>query len=160
MPLTICAGCERKYPDGRKKCPYCGVASTSQIRSKGWPGKGMSVSGGWQGKAMVVLVVLVVVNVWRGATVEDGPDPEAEALHSEEEAVRVCREAVQSRFAAQGPSIVPPEQPEYLQGGEYEVRLVVELDDDGFRTGRVVLCQAQFTAETGWVVEDVSLGPN
>jgi len=55
---------------------------------------------------------------------------------------------------------VPPEQPEYLQGGEYEVRLVVELDDDGFRTGEVVLCQVQFTAETGWIVEDVSLGPN
>jgi len=123
-------------------------------------GKGPGVSGGWQGKAMFVLVVLVVVNLWRGATTEDGPDPGAEALHSEEEAVRVCRDAVQSRFAARNPSIVPPEQPEYLQGGEYEVRLVVELDDDGFRTGEVVLCQVQFTAETGWIVEDVSLGPN
>ena len=109
---------------------------------------------------MFVLVVLVVLNLWRGATIDDGPDPEAEALHSEEEAVRVCRDAVQSRFAARDPSIVPPEQPEYLQGGEYEVRLVVELDDDGFRTREVVLCQVQFTAETGWIVEDVSLGPN
>jgi hypothetical protein len=109
---------------------------------------------------MFVLIVLVGLNVWRGATSEDGPDPEAEALHSEEEAVRVCRDAVQSRFAARDPSIVPPEQPEYLQGGEYEVRLVVELDAGGSRTGEVVLCQVQFTAETGWIVEEVSLGPN
>ena len=53
-----------------------------------------------------------------------------------------------------------PGRPEYLQGGEYDVRLEVELDDGTLRTGKEVLCQVQFTSETGWVVEDVSLNPN
>ena len=87
-------------------------------------------------------------------------DPEVEAQHSEEEAVRVCRDAVESRLAARDPSIVGPGRPEYLQGGEYDVRLEVELDDGTLRTGKEVLCQVQFTSETGWVVEDVSLNPN
>ena len=51
-------------------------------------------------------------------------------------------------------------RPEYLQGGEYEVRLAVELQDGRFRTRNEVLCQLQFTAETEWIVEDVSLDPN
>ena len=115
---------------------------------------------GWKGTALFVLAVLVVLNVWRGATRDVGPDPEVEALHSAEEAVRICRDAVQSQLAARDPSIVDPGRPEYLQGGEYDVRLVVELDDGNFRTTEAVLCQAQFTAETGWIVEDVSLDPN
>ena len=170
LPLTTCKSCERKHDDRRKKCPYCGAVSASPARSKGIAGSptqskglavaGQGVSGGWKGKAMFALVVLVALNVWRALTIEVGPDSEVEALHSEEEAVRVCREGVQSQFAARDPLIVPPEQAEYLQGGEYEVQLVVELDDRGFRTGEVVLCQLQFTAETGWMVEDVSFVPN
>ncbi len=109
---------------------------------------------------MVAVVVLVALNLWATATREVGPDPEVEALHSEEEAVRVCREAVESRLAARNPSIVGPGGPEYLQGGEYEVRLAVELQDGRRRTRDEVLCQLQFTAETGWIVEDVSLDPN
>jgi len=35
------------------------------------------------------VVVLVTLNVWRAATGDVGPDPEAEALHSEKEAARV-----------------------------------------------------------------------
>ena len=108
---------------------------------------------------MFAVVVLVVLNVWRAATGDVGPDAEVEALHSEEEAVRVCRDAVESRLAARDPSIGGPGQPEYLQGGEYDVRLAVELDDGTLRTRNEVLCQVQFTSETGWIVEDVSLDP-
>ena len=109
---------------------------------------------------MFAVVVLVVLNVWRAAIGDVGPDPEVEALHSEEEAVRVCRDAVESELAAQDPSIVGPGQPEYLQGGEYDVRMVVELDERNVRTTNVVLCQVQFTAETGWIVEDASIDAN
>ena len=94
------------------------------------------------------------------ATREAGPDPGVEALHSEEEAVRVCSEAVESRFTARSPSIVDLGRTEYLQGGEYEVWLAVELRDGARLTRNEVLCQLQFTAETGWIVEDVSLDPN
>lgn len=123
-------------------------------------GGGLDSFRGWQGKALFVLFVLLVLNVWRGLTSDVGPDPEVEALHSQEEAIRICRDAVESRFAAQDPSIAGPGQSEYLQGGEYDVRLVVELDDGSFRIGNEVLCQVQFTAETGWIVEDVSLDRN
>ncbi len=112
------------------------------------------------GKAIFALAVLVGLNLWRAATREAGPDPEVEALHSPEEAIRICRDAVQSQLAARDPSLVDPGRSEYLQGGEYDVRLVVELDDGNFRSTDAVLCQAQFTAETGWIVEDVSVDPN
>ena len=111
-------------------------------------------------KAVVAVAVLVAFNVWFVVTRDRGPDPEVEALHSEEEAVRVCSEAVESRLAARNPSILGPGRPEYLQGGEYEVRLAVELWDRARRTRNEVLCQLQFTADTGWIVEDVSLDPN
>ena len=109
---------------------------------------------------MFAVAVLVVLNVWRAGTKDVGPDPEVEALHSEGEAVRLCRDAVQSQLGARDPSIVDSGRAEYLQGGEYDVRLVVELDDGNFRTTDTVICQAQFTAETGWIVEDVSPDPN
>ena len=109
---------------------------------------------------MVAVGVLLALNVWFTATREVGPDPSVEALHSEEDAVRICSEAVESRLAARNPSILGPGQPDYLQGGEYEVRLAVELQDGIRRTSDEVLCQLQFTAETGWIVEDVSLDPN
>ena len=116
--------------------------------------------GGGMKKALVAVVVLVALNLWFVSTREVGPDPEVEALHSEEEAVRVCSEAVESRFAARNASIVGLGRTEYLQGGEYEVQLAVELQDGTRRTSDQVLCQLQFTAETGWNVEDVSLDPN
>ena len=109
---------------------------------------------------MLAVVLLVVLNLWRGLSSDEGPDPWVEALHSEEEAVRICREAVTSQFADRDPSIVRPGLPVYLQGGEYDVRMAVELDDRTLRTTDEVLCQVQFTAETGWIVEDVSLDPN
>ena len=40
------------------------------------------------------------------------------------------------------------------------MRFAVELDDGSFRARDQVLCQVQFTAETGWIVEEVSLDPN
>ncbi len=107
-----------------------------------------------------MIIALLAINVWAITTRDVGPDPEVEALHSEEEAVRVCSEAVESRFAARNPSIGGLGRTEYLQGGEYEVRLVVELQNGTRRTSDQVLCQLQFTAETGWIVEDVSLDPN
>ena len=116
--------------------------------------------GGGMKKALVAVVVLVALNLWFLSTREVGPDSEVEALHSEEEAVRVCSEAVESRFAARNASIVGLGRTEYLQGGEYEVQLAVELQDGTRRTSDQVLCQLQFTAETGWIVEDVSLDPN
>ena len=109
---------------------------------------------------MVVVVALLALNVWATMTREVGPDPEVEVLHSEEEAVRVCIEAVESRLAARNPSIVGEGQVDYLQGGEYEVRFVVELRGNAVRTGNLVVCQLQFTAATGWIVEDVSVNPN
>ncbi len=115
---------------------------------------------GWMKKAMVVVVALIALNVWTTATRDVGPDAEAEALHSEEEAVGICAEAVESRLAARNPSILDSGQVEYLQGGEYVVRFVVELRTDAGRTGNLVVCQLQFTAETGWIVEDLSVDPS
>lgn len=109
---------------------------------------------------MVAVAGLVALNVWVAVNRNVGPDPEVEALHSEQEAVRVCREEVESRFASRDPSVVGPGRPEYLQGGEYAVRLAVEFQGSAPRARGEVSCQLQFTAETGWIVEDVSLDPN
>ena len=86
-------------------------------------------------------------------------DEEA-ALAVVDELQLLAREEVESRWASQNPSIVGPGRPEYLQGGEYNVRLAVELQDGTVRAGREVLCQLQFTAATGWIPEDVSLDRN
>ncbi len=109
---------------------------------------------------MVVIIALLAINVWAITTRDVGPDPEVEALHSEEEAVRVCTEALESRLAARNPNIVDSGQADYLQGGEYVVRFVVELGGTAGRTGNLVVCQLQFTPETGWLVEDLSVDPN
>lgn len=115
---------------------------------------------GWKKKAMVVVVALLAINVWAVTSREAGPDPEVEALHSEEEAVGVCIEAVESRLAARNPSIVDSGRVEYQQGGEYVVRFVVELRGNAGLTANLVVCQVQFTAEAGWIVEDVTVDPN
>jgi len=109
---------------------------------------------------LIGIVVLAAINVWAVANRDLGPDPAAEALHSEEEAVLVCREAVESRLADRSPSIVGLGPSEYLQGGEYEVWLVVELQAGAARIADQILCQLQFTVETGWIVEDVTLERN
>ncbi len=156
MPLATCQACQRRFQDDGSACPYCGARSAPTL-SKRMSGSGQWDSPGWMKKAVVAVAVLVAFNLWFVATREVGPDPEVEALHSEEEAVRVCSEAVESRFAARNPSIGGLGRTEYLQGGEYEVRLAVELQGGAGRTRNQVLCQLQFTAETGWMVEDVSL---
>ena len=112
---------------------------------------------GWKKKAMVVIVTLLAINVWATRSREAGPDPEVEALHSEEEAIRVCSDAIESRLAGRNPNIVDSGRADYLQGGEYVVRFVVELRSNAGRTGNLVVCQLQFTAETGWIVEDVTV---
>ena len=114
-------------------------------------------SGGWRNKALAVAAVLLVVNIWLTLTNEVGPDPEIEALHSEEEAVLLCRRAVDSELAARNPSPLDPGRPEYLQGGEYDVRFEVELRDGTRRVRETVRCQVQFTVGSGWTVEDVSV---
>ncbi len=154
MALKICHVCKGEFTPDRSACPHCGALSKGPL---GLPG---GYTRGWMKIALIVVGVLVALNLWATVTRDVGPDPEVEALHSEEEAVRVCREAVESRLAARNPSIVGFGRPEYLQGGEYEVRLAVELQDGRFRTRNEVLCQLQFTAETEWIVEDVSLDPN
>ena len=108
-------------------------------------------------KALLFVGLLLAVNVWVYVTRDVGPDPELEALHSEEAAVDVCREALVSRLAARSPSIVGPGRPEYLQGGEYEVRFRIEFQAGARRNETEALCQLQFTTETGWIVEDVTL---
>lgn len=110
-------------------------------------------------KAMAVIAALLALNVWFTMTNEVGPDPEFEALHSEKDAIRICVEAVEARLAARSPSILGPGRPDYLGGGEYEVRLALELRNGAFGTRNEVVCQLQFTAETGWIVEDVSIDP-
>ena len=69
----------------------------------------------------------------------------------------ICREAIESEMAEQDPSFLGPERPEYLQGGEYSVVFPVEIQDGRRRTRAEILCEAQFTPETGWIVEEVSV---
>ncbi len=160
MALTTCQACQRRFLYDKRACPYCGARSVDPTLAKAMSEGGKGDSRGWMKKAGVAVAALVAANVWFALTREVGPDPEVEALHSEEDAVRVCREAVESRLAARNPSIVGPGRPEYLQGGEYEVRLAVELRDRARRTRNEVLCEVQFRAETGWTVEEMSLDAN
>ncbi len=161
MALATCQSCQRRFQYDGSACPYCGARSVHPSLSQRMSGSGQFDSPGWKNKALVAMAVLVAVNVWFAVTREAGPDPAVEALHSGEDAVRVCREAVESRLAARNPAIVSG-RPEYLQGGEYYVRLAVELQASTGR-GRAsneVLCEVQFRAETGWTVEAVSLDSN
>ena len=56
------------------------------------------------------------------------------------------------------PTFLGPGRPEYLQGGEYDVWLNVEVQEGRRRTRDDILCQVQFTVETGWIVEEISVG--
>ena len=154
MTQKTCHLCDGKFERGRSDCPHCGALA------KGLLGLPSGYSRGWTKKLLIGVVALAAINVWAVANRDVGPDPAAEALHSEEEAVLVCREAVESRLADRSPSIVGLGPSEYLQGGEYEVWLVVELQAGAARIADQVLCQLQFTPETGWIVEDVTLERN
>ena len=154
MALRTCHACNGEFERGRFNCPHCGALA------KGLLGLPAGYSKSWTKKLLIGVVVLGAINVWAVANRDVGPDPAAEALHSEEEAVLVCREAVESRLAARNPSIVGLGPSEYLQGGEYEVWLVVELQAGAVRAADQVLCQLQFTVETGWIVEDLTLERN
>jgi len=154
LAQKTCHVCDGKFARGRSHCPHCGALA------KGLLGLPSGYSRGWTKKLLIGVVVLAAINVWAVANRDVGPDPAAEALHSEEEAVLVCREAVESRLADRNPSIVGLGRSEYLQGGEYEVWLVVELQAGAGRIADQVLCQLQFTPEAGWIVEDVTLERN
>ena len=65
MGLRPCQACKRDYGDHRARCPYCGAKNPS--------GGNVGTKGGgpkWLGKAMVMLVVLGVVNVWQATSRE------------------------------------------------------------------------------------------
>ena len=160
MPLATCQSCRRRFEDDGEACPYCGAEPAPPTPSKRVFGGGQRDYPRWMNAALAAVAVLVAVNVWSAVRRDVGPDREVEALHSEEDAVGVCSDAVESRFAARFPAILGPGPTEYLQGGEYEVRLEIALRDGARRTRAEVLCELQFTAETGWIVEDVSLDPN
>ena len=55
-------------------------------------------------------------------TRETGPPPELEALHSSEDAIRQCREGIESRLSDRSGTVQGLLEAEYLQGGEYKVR--------------------------------------
>ena len=111
------------------------------------------------GVVIAVVVLLAGISLWVRFTRETGPDPEVEALHSQEDAIGVCTDAVLSQLSARSPSILGIGRTDYLQGGEYDVRFPVALRTGSSRAESEVLCQVQFTAETGWIVEDVTVEP-
>ncbi len=109
---------------------------------------------------MILIVVLVAVIIWQAVASDVGPDPAEEALHSAQEAIAQCRAAIESRFASQRAVILGPLQAEYLQGGEYDVRGILELADGLRRPRHDVLCVAQFEATGGWDTEEILLDTN
>lgn len=111
-------------------------------------------------KAMILIVVLVAIMAWQAVTRDVGPDPAEEALHSAQEATDQCWAAIESRFASQRSVILGPLQAEYLQGGEYNVRGILELADGLRRTRHDVFCVAQFEATGGWDTEEILLDAN
>ena len=105
----------------------------------------------------LVVAGLVGLNIWQATTRSTGPDPALEALHSPEEAIQVCREALDSQLAGQAPKIVGPFQVEYLQGGEYEVTAPLDLKAGTSRRQWEALCELQFRPEAGWAVGQILL---
>ena len=100
----------------------------------------------------LVVAVLVGLNIRQATSRAVGPDPELEALHSPQEALQVCRVALDSQLLGQDPEIVRPLQVEYFQGGEYEVTGTVDVRVGGRRVRRDALCELQFRPESGWTV--------
>ena len=150
MALKSCTYCMRKFSDARKVCPYCGARIAGAEE-----GGGLS-RGKWF--ALVVIPVLVVVNVYLAMTRETGPPPELEALHSSEEAIRLCREGIESRLSDRGGRVQGSLEAEYLQGGEYVVRGAVSVVEGRRRVTWPARCEAQFRPESGWKIEHVEAG--
>ena len=150
MALKSCTKCGRKFSDGRKKCPYCGARSFGS-------GGGGGLSRG-RLSVLALVFVLIVANVYSLVTRETGPPPELEALHSPEEAIRQCREGIESRLSDQGGTVQGSLAAEYLQGGEYVVRGTVSVVERPSRVTRSVLCEAQFRPQSGWRIEHVEVG--
>ena len=115
-------------------------------------------SGRGRRNALVLISVLVVVSVYSAMTRETGPPPELEALHSSEDAIRQCREGIESRLSDLGVTVQGALEAEYLEGGEYAGRGVVSVVEARVRVTRPVLCEAQFRTEGGWTIENVEVG--
>jgi hypothetical protein len=137
----------RKYTYAREVCPFCGARIAER--------KGL-IRGKWL--AFVVISVLGVANVYAARKRETGPPPELEALHSSEEAIRQCREGIESRISNRDGTVQGSLEAEYLQGGEYVVRGAVSLVEGGRRVTWAALCEAQFRPESGWLIENVEVG--
>ena len=155
MGVRPCRDCQRDFEERRTRCPHCGA-----LNPEGAAGTGKGGAPAWLGKALVLIAVLGVANVWQATSRDVGPDPELEALHSPQAAIRLCGEAFDSVFAGQNPSIVGTPEAFYLQGGEYEIVAAVELLEGRSRDRRGARCEIQFSAETGWQVEHVELDPS
>lgn len=107
---------------------------------------------------LAVIVVLVAASAGYNLTRETGPPAEFEAMHSAEAAVEQCRYGIESELADREAWAVGPLNPEYLGGGEYEVRGPVTLSEGGRRHTADALCEVRFRSEGGWRVSDVELG--
>ena len=131
-------------------CPSCGA-----------PLAGSDTGGGSaRGRryALALVFALVVVNIYSVMTRETGPPPELEALHSAEDAIRQCREGIESRLSDRRGTVEGLLEAEYLQGGEYDVRGAVSVVEGISRVTRPVLCEAQFRPEGGWTIGHVEVG--
>ncbi len=151
MALKFCKNCKLKFSPSLRACPECGA----MIAGSGSKGDG---SGHGRRNALVLVLVLTVVSVYSAMTLETGPPPELEALHSSEGAIRQCREGIESRLSDLGATVQGVLVAAYLEGGEYEVRGRVSVVQAGSRVTRSVLCEAQFRPEGGWTIEHVEVG--
>ena len=152
MALKSCTKCGRKFSDERKRCPYCGARGAEPVEGGG------SSRGRRNALVLALVFVLIVINVSAAATRVRGPPPELEALHSSEEAIRQCREGIESRLSDRGGTVQGSLEAEYLQGGDYVVDGVVSVVEGRRRVTRPVLCEAQFRPEGGWKIEHVEVG--
>ena len=155
MALTKCTACGRPYPEHRLRCPSCGTENrrSSAGKKKG----GLFGSSRRVAAAYLAVAALVGMNLWQATRGTEGPDPELEALHSSQEAIQVCRVALDSQLLRQDPEIVRLLQVEYFQGGEYEVRATVVLRSRNRRRQVQALCELQFEPETGWTARPIDL---
>ena len=119
---------------------------------------GGDVSGHGRRNATALVFALVVVSVFLVMSRDTGPPPELEALHSSEDAIRQCREGIESRLSDLGATVQGVLVAAYLEGGEYDVRGRVSVLQAGGRVTRPVLCEAQFRPEGGWTIEHVEVG--
>ncbi len=115
-------------------------------------------SGHGRRNATALVFALVVVTAFLVNSRETGPPPELEALHSSEDAIRQCREGIESRLSDLGATVQGELVAAYLEGGEYEVRGLVSVVEARSRVTRPVLCEAQFRPESGWTIEHVEVG--